>query len=154
MSPPLVTALYAGLNGLILLWLTWAVISRRRSGRIILGDGGDVDFNKLIRGHANAAETIPVALLLLGLAELIGAPLAFYPIAFAIDSGSGVDVAEAGRLPTLHVLVAVGKDRDEEHPYLELCGTGDLLNPVGLGKAEVVKADGFVIQRHFEFPLY
>ena len=74
MSPPLVTALYAGLNGLILLWLTWAVISRRRSGRIILGDGGDVDFNKLIRGHANAAETIPVALLLLGLAELIGAP--------------------------------------------------------------------------------
>lgn len=74
MSPPFVTALYAGLNGLILLWLTWSVIARRRSGGVSLGDGGDEGFRKLIRGHANAAETIPIAVLLLLLTELIGAP--------------------------------------------------------------------------------
>lgn len=74
MTPPLIAALYAGLNALILLWLATEVITRRRSGRISHGDGGDGSFAKIIRGHANAAETIPMAIILLTLAELIGAP--------------------------------------------------------------------------------
>ena len=74
MTPPLIAALYGGLNALILLWLATEVITRRRSGRISHGDGGDGSFAKIIRGHANAAETIPMAIILLTLAELIGAP--------------------------------------------------------------------------------
>ena len=74
MTPPLIAALYAGLNALILLWLAAEVISRRRKGRVSHGDGGDGAFAKVIRGHGNAAETIPMAIILLSLAELIGAP--------------------------------------------------------------------------------
>ncbi|MEM8751861.1 MAG: MAPEG family protein [Pseudomonadota bacterium] len=74
MTPPLVAALYAGLNGLILVWLVYEVVKRRRDGSIVLGDGGDPEMTKAIRGHANAAETMPMALVMLTLAELIGAP--------------------------------------------------------------------------------
>lgn len=76
MTPPLLSALYAGLNALILLWLTVEVIRRRGALKLSLGDGGDAGMNKVIRGHANAAETMPVALILLALAELTGAPAA------------------------------------------------------------------------------
>ncbi|MEL7465647.1 MAG: MAPEG family protein [Pseudomonadota bacterium] len=74
MTPPVITAFYAGLNALIILWLMWSVISRRRNDRIVLGDGGDKAMAKLIRGHANATETIPIALILMALTELFGAP--------------------------------------------------------------------------------
>ncbi|MEL6793319.1 MAG: MAPEG family protein [Pseudomonadota bacterium] len=74
MTPPVITAFYAGLNALIILWLAWSVISRRRGDRIILGDGDDAAMAKLIRGHANATETIPIALILMALTELFGAP--------------------------------------------------------------------------------
>ncbi|QIE56220.1 hypothetical protein G5B40_12575 [Pikeienuella piscinae] len=74
MNPPAIAAFYSGLNALILLWLTVEVVLRRRSGRISLGDGGDEVMNRLIRGHANATETMPIALILLILAELLGAP--------------------------------------------------------------------------------
>lgn len=74
MNPPLIAALYAGLNGLILIWLIFQVVRRRRSGKIVLGDGGDPEMTKVMRGHANAAETMPMALLMLALADMIGAP--------------------------------------------------------------------------------
>ena len=38
-----------------------------------IGDGGDRDMNRAVRVHGNAAESVPVALLLLLLAELNGA---------------------------------------------------------------------------------
>lgn len=74
MTPPLITALYAGLNALILIWLTVAVIRLRGAKHVSLGSGGDPALEKSVRGHANAAETMPMALILLALAELIGAP--------------------------------------------------------------------------------
>lgn len=84
MTPPIITAFYAGLNALIILWLAWSVISRRRSGRISHGDGDDPGFRKVIRGHANATETIPIALILLTLTELFGAPAVAIHIAGAL----------------------------------------------------------------------
>jgi hypothetical protein len=69
-----VTALYAGLNGLLIVWLAFRVIAARRDGGIGMGDGGDARLARLMRGHGNATETIPLALLLLGLAEGLGAP--------------------------------------------------------------------------------
>lgn len=74
MTPPVITAFYAGLNALIILWLAWGVIGRRRGDRIVHGDGGDKAMAKMIRGHANAVETIPIALILMTLTELFGAP--------------------------------------------------------------------------------
>ncbi len=74
MTPPIATALYAGLNALILAWLILLVVRRRGAARVSLGDGGDAELGRLIRGHANAAETMPMGLILLALAELLGAP--------------------------------------------------------------------------------
>ncbi|MEO8752415.1 MAG: MAPEG family protein [Casimicrobiaceae bacterium] len=68
-----ITALYAGLCGLLLLALALRVIRLRWKLRVGIGDGGDRDMNRAVRVHGNAAEYVPVALLLLLLAELNGA---------------------------------------------------------------------------------
>ena len=64
-----VTPLYAGLLALWFLVLSWRVIQHRRGG-IYLGDGGDQTLLRVIRGHANFAEYVPLALLLMGMLEL------------------------------------------------------------------------------------
>jgi uncharacterized membrane protein YecN with MAPEG domain len=64
-----VTPLYAGLLALWFLVLSWRVVQRRRAG-IHLGDGGDPAMLRVIRGHANFAEYVPLALLLMGMLEL------------------------------------------------------------------------------------
>ncbi|TCP62378.1 hypothetical protein EV663_102225 [Rhodovulum bhavnagarense] len=70
-----VTALYAGLIALLYLYLSLRVIQRRGSTRIFIGDGGDVELSRRIRVHANLNEYAPLALVLLLLAELQGAPV-------------------------------------------------------------------------------
>lgn len=52
-------------------WLTFRVIGVRRKDHILLGDGGDRIMNKKIRGQANAAEQIPISLILLGFTEYL-----------------------------------------------------------------------------------
>lgn len=69
-----VTAWTTALSALLFLVLTWAVIARRRKLGIVLGDGDDRATTKRIRGQANAAEQIPIALIVLAMAELYGAP--------------------------------------------------------------------------------
>lgn len=64
-----VTPLYAGLLTLWFLVLSWRVIQRRGKG-IYLGDGGDQALLRVIRGHANFAEYVPLALLLMGFLEV------------------------------------------------------------------------------------
>ena len=64
-----VTPLYAGLLALWFLVLSWRVVQRRRGG-IFLGDGGDQALQRVIRGHANFAEYVPLALLLMGMLEV------------------------------------------------------------------------------------
>jgi hypothetical protein len=70
-----VTSLAALLNGALLLALTARVIFQRRRDQVVLGDNGDRALTKAIRGQANAAEQMPVALILCALAEAQGAPL-------------------------------------------------------------------------------
>src|SRR5687767_3654600 len=65
-----VTPLYAGLLALWLLLLSLRVIDRRRSAHVSLGDGGNAALQRAIRGQANFAEYIPLALLLLAILEL------------------------------------------------------------------------------------
>lgn len=57
-----IAALYAGVNILILLVLAVLVVAGRRKHKITLGDGGNSDFNRAVRAHANAAEYIPAGL--------------------------------------------------------------------------------------------
>ena len=64
-----VTPLYAGLLALWFLVLSFRVIARRRGG-IHLGDGGDPALLRVIRGQANFAEYVPLALLLMGMLEV------------------------------------------------------------------------------------
>ncbi len=67
-----VAALYAGVNILILLVLAVLVIGGRQRHKIVLGDGGNQDFARAVRAHANASEYIPaglVGILLLALLE-------------------------------------------------------------------------------------
>ena len=70
----MVTPLYAGLLALWLLVLSIRVIRRRQFG-ISLGDGGDPGMLRVIRGHANFAEYVPLALLMLGILELSSFPI-------------------------------------------------------------------------------
>ncbi|WP_340109882.1 MAPEG family protein [Pikeienuella sp. HZG-20] len=88
MSPPAIAAFYAGLNALILIWLAIEVINQRRRSGVGLGDGGDEALNRAIRGHGNAVETIPIALILLVLTEMLGAPaLALHILGIALTGG-------------------------------------------------------------------
>lgn len=69
-----ITPLYGGLIGLLLVVLSARVILRRRAAKVSVGDGADADLLKRIRVQANCAEYAPIALLLLAMAELQGAP--------------------------------------------------------------------------------
>lgn len=64
-----VTPLYAGLLALFFLVLSWRVIQFRQRG-IPIGDGGDPKMLRLIRGHANFAEYVPLILLMMGFLEV------------------------------------------------------------------------------------
>ncbi|GIK87919.1 MAG: MAPEG family protein [Burkholderiales bacterium] len=67
---PHVTALYAGLVGVLLLVLAALVSRLRRARRVGLGDGGDRDLQRAIRVHGNAVEWAVPGVLLLLVAEL------------------------------------------------------------------------------------
>ncbi|HUF56751.1 MAG TPA: MAPEG family protein [Thermohalobaculum sp.] len=69
-----ITAFYAGLAALWLIYLSGRVIGLRRSRRASLGDGGHDDLPHARAAHRNAAETLPIGLILLALAEGLGAP--------------------------------------------------------------------------------
>lgn len=69
-----VTALFAGLLGLWIIFLATRVVRFRLGTRISLGFGDDPAGERLIRGHANAVETIPIFLIMLGLAEGLNSP--------------------------------------------------------------------------------
>jgi uncharacterized membrane protein YecN with MAPEG domain len=67
-------ALYAALNALILIWLGWSVVRIRMRERISIGDGGVPRLIRAMRGMANFTEYAPLALVVLALVALTGAP--------------------------------------------------------------------------------
>lgn len=69
-----ITSFYAGLAGLWLVLLAVSVIRLRTRHGVSLGDGGRDDLAHAIRAHGNAVETVPLGLILLGLAEGLGTP--------------------------------------------------------------------------------
>ena len=67
-----ITALYASLLTPLFLLLAIRVIRVRRGARVAVGDGGNALLMRRMRVHANFAEYVPVALVLMALAESLG----------------------------------------------------------------------------------
>jgi len=65
-----VTPLYAALLAIWFVVLSVRVIRNRGREKIPLGDGGNRSMLRLMRGHANFAEYVPLALVLMALLEL------------------------------------------------------------------------------------
>jgi uncharacterized membrane protein YecN with MAPEG domain len=65
-------ALYVGLFGILLIVLSLRVSFARRDARVALGDGDNELLRRGIRAHSNFVEFVPIALLLLMLAEHTG----------------------------------------------------------------------------------
>jgi uncharacterized protein len=70
---PAITALYAGLLGILYIALGGFVVAQRRRARIGLGTGSDPALERSVRVHGNFAEYAPLFLVLLLVAELAGA---------------------------------------------------------------------------------
>ena len=64
---------YAALLALLFVALSVNVIRGRRSGKVSLGVAGNPDLERRVRVHANFAEYVPFALLLIAMAEIRGA---------------------------------------------------------------------------------
>lgn len=65
-----VTALYAGLNAILLIALSIFVVTLRGKHKVDLGAGGVPQLDRAIRVHGNFIEYVPFALLLLLILEL------------------------------------------------------------------------------------
>ena len=70
--PIAITALYAGILTLIVVALAINVTIHRVKLRVPLGDGGNAEMRRMIRLHGNAAEYIPLAILLMAVYEING----------------------------------------------------------------------------------
>lgn len=68
-----ITPLYIALFGLLWVPLTVRAGLYRVQSKILIGDGGDPEMLRRIRGQANFIESVPLALLLLVMMEVLGA---------------------------------------------------------------------------------
>ena len=71
---PAVTSLYAGCLALLYLGISAWVIRVRVQQNVLSGDKGNPVMANAMRVHANFAEYVPLALILILLAEMQGAP--------------------------------------------------------------------------------
>jgi uncharacterized membrane protein YecN with MAPEG domain len=67
---PTITALYAGLLGLMSVAIAFGVGRIRASSGISIGDGGNIELIAAMRRHANFIEFVPLSLILIALLEL------------------------------------------------------------------------------------
>lgn len=75
-SPGLLTvAIYAGLNGLIAVWLAANVGRVRTRERVSIGDGANPAVVRAMRGHANFVEFVPLCLIQLVIIAALGTPV-------------------------------------------------------------------------------
>ena len=83
-----ITAFYAGLLGILFLYLSVLVIKVRFSKKISLGNGGDHHFQQVIRAHGNFSEYTPIVLILLFVAEVnLSHPIILHLAGTALLSG-------------------------------------------------------------------
>ncbi len=122
-----ITPFYAALLAGLLLYLSSRVIRVRRRQRVALGPGGDPRVERAMRVHANFVEYVPFALLLLGFAELQGAPA---PLLHTV----GVTLT-AGRL--VH---AFGVSQTNENLRLRVLGMVSTFAAIAVGALSCLSA--------------
>lgn len=69
------SAIYVALGTLLVVALAFRVSLHRKKYRVGIGAGDQLQLDLAIRSHGNAVENLPLALLLLSIAESIGLPL-------------------------------------------------------------------------------
>lgn len=69
----MVTALYAALLALLMMWLAVQVIKQRRSNKVAHADGGVEALQIARSAQGNAVDSIPITVILLALLEFNGA---------------------------------------------------------------------------------
>lgn len=107
--PFALTALYAGLLGLMLIALAVHTIRARMRAKVSLGDGGDPALSQAIRAHGNFTEYAPMGLILLALAEAQGAPaLALHLLGGALVLGRAAHAWGMTRPNPLHPARGLG----------------------------------------------
>lgn len=66
--------IYAALNTFVLIWLAVATGQLRGRYKVLIGDGGVPHLVRVLRGHANAVENIPMMMVLMLVAAALGTP--------------------------------------------------------------------------------
>lgn len=69
-----IVGLYAALNTFILFWFDAATGKLRTKHKVWIGDGGVQHLIRILRGHANAIENMPMFFILMGIAAVLAAP--------------------------------------------------------------------------------
>jgi uncharacterized membrane protein YecN with MAPEG domain len=69
---PAITALYAGILGLMAIGLAFPAGALRGKKKISIGDGGDSELLLAMRRHGNFIEWVPITLIVIGLIEMGG----------------------------------------------------------------------------------
>ncbi len=108
---PVITALYAGILGLMALVLSFFPGSMRGKTGISIGDGGNQELLLAMRRHGNFVEYVPLALILIGILEFNGAP-------------AGALHALGAGLVVFRVAHAVGLKADTIHGWGRAIGAG------------------------------
>jgi len=106
-----VTALYAGLLGVMAIGLAIATGRARGSSGVSIGDGGNLELIAAMRRHANFIEFVPMTLILIGLLELNGV-------------GSTAIHVLGGGLVIARLSHAIGYRADESLQILRAIGAG------------------------------
>jgi uncharacterized membrane protein YecN with MAPEG domain len=102
MVAPVITALYGALNAILNIMLANHVSTLRRRHKVSLGSHPDIEV--AIRIHSNNAESVPLAIVMLLLCELCGAP-------------SAVLHSLGGALLVSRILHAIGMPKPSPNPY-------------------------------------
>jgi uncharacterized membrane protein YecN with MAPEG domain len=96
----LITPLYAAVLAIAYVALSIRTLRIRRRLRIAIGDGGSEEMLRAMRTHANFAEYVPFAVLLIALAELQGAGAAWlHALGVALLAGRGAHAWGVSRSP-------------------------------------------------------
>lgn len=104
MAPPVITALYGALNAILNIYLANNVSTARRKHGVSVGTGESKELLLASRIHSNNAEFVPLAIVMMLLAEMLG--------------GAGVLLHVYGGLLLLaRLLHAYGMPRKAPNPF-------------------------------------
>ena len=104
-----VTSIYAGLLAFLFVVLSLRVIGVRRLTRVALGDGSNATLMRRIRVHGNFAEYVPLALLLMALAEAQASPKwTIHALGLVLVIGRAIHAYGVGRAPEVRYCRVVG----------------------------------------------